>query len=125
MSQDVKERERQGDAGRSNRDGEGEERACRRTRERNSTEACLPRRTRCKGARTRRCHAFSTGRRGLQLHDVDVDSHDGDEDDDCDDDDRDEDEDEDEKDDEVDVITGAPRLTTVDQEFSIFHPWNV
>lgn len=37
------------------------ERACRRTRERNSTEACLPRRTRCKGARTRRRHAFSTG----------------------------------------------------------------
>lgn len=38
-----------------------EERACRRTGERNSTEACLPRRTRCKGARTRRRHAFSTG----------------------------------------------------------------
>lgn len=37
------------------------ERACRRTGERNSTEACLPRRTRCKGARTRRRHAFSTG----------------------------------------------------------------
>lgn len=37
------------------------ERTCRRTGERNSTEACLPRRTRCKGARTRRRHAFSTG----------------------------------------------------------------
>lgn len=100
------ERARAEGCGGRKRDGEREERACRRTRERKSTEACLPRRTRCKGARTRRCHAFSTKRRGLQPHDVDVDSHDGDDDD----------------DEEVDVITGPPRLTTVHQESPVFLP---
>lgn len=54
------------------REGHERERACRRIGEWNSTEACLLRRTRCEGARTRRRHAFSTGPTVVRgLHDVD------------------------------------------------------